>query len=196
MKKFLIVGAALAASIPAAAMAQDGVSWSGGHVDAIGGWDQFKNDDPAVPNGPYKKDGVTYGGQAGFDVDTGSVVIGAEGEYSLSTAEECGPTATTTVCLKAGRDLYAGARVGVPVGDNRDTLLYLKGGYTNARFETEATTGGVTTATSFDDEGYRVGAGVEHRFSENMSAKVEYRYSDYGDFNSRNQVIAGVGIRF
>ena len=83
-------------------------------------------------------------------------------------------------------------RVGVPVGDARDTLLYFKGGYTNARFTAESN--GVEAST--DEDGYRLGAGVEHKFGTNVSAKVEYRYSDYGDGVNRNQVVAGIGYRF
>lgn len=196
MKKYLLIGAAFAAFAPAAAMAQEAETWTGGHVDAIVGWDKFSNDDPAISSTPTNKDGVTYGGQVGFDYDTGSVVLGLEGEYADSSVKECSTGGTTTVCLKAGRDLYAGARVGVAVGDNRSTLLYLKGGYANGGYTVESTTAGTTTSADFDDDGYRVGVGVEQRLSSNLTAKVEYRYSDYGDFNTRNQVVVGMGLRF
>ena len=195
MKKILVIGAALAAFAPAAAMAQDAGSWTGAHVDAIVGWDQFKSADVTTLGSTYTKDGVVYGGGLGYDYDTGSVVLGVDAELTGSTTKECAGTAPQ-ICLKAGRDIYAGGRVGVAVGDARDTLLYFKGGYTNGAYKVESTNAGTTTSTQFDDDGYRVGAGIEHKFSDNMTAKVEYRYSDYGDFNSRNQVVAGIGIRF
>lgn len=190
MKKFLMIGAAFAAFAPAAAMAQDTVSWSGAHVDAIAGWDQMKSKDAFGPGLDYKKDGVVYGGGLGFDYDSGSVVLGADAELTGSSAKDC--DVVPGACIKNGRDLYAGARVGVPVGDARDTLLYFKGGYTNARFTAESA--GVSAST--DEDGYRLGAGVEHKFGTNVTAKVEYRYSDYGDGVNRNQVVAGIGYRF
>lgn len=196
MKKFLMIGAAFAAFAPAAAMAQDAGSWSGVHVDAIAGWDQMKVNDAFGPGADYSKDGVVYGGGIGFDADTGSVVFGADAELTGSSVKECETITTTTACLKAGRDIYAGARVGVAVGDARDTLLYFKGGYTNAQFKAEETTGSVVTSETTEEEGYRLGAGVEHKFASNLSAKVEYRYSDYGDGVNRNQVVAGIGYRF
>lgn len=190
MKKFLMIGAAFAAFAPAAAMAQDAQTWTGAHADVVAGWDQVKQKDAFGPGVDYSKDGVVYGGGLGYDYDTGSLVLGADAELTGATTKDCNALATT--CIKAGRDIYAGARVGVAVGDARDTLLYFKGGYTNAR--TTAETG--TVKVSQDDDGYRVGAGVEHKFSQNMTAKVEYRYSDYGQGLNRNQVVAGVGIRF
>lgn len=196
MKKFLMIGAAFAAFAPAAAMAQDAGSWSGAHVDAIAGWDQIKIKDGIAPGVDYKKDGVVYGGGLGYDYDTGSVVLGADAELTGSTAKDCQTVTTTTYCLRAGRDIYAGARVGVAVGDARDTLLYFKGGYTNARFSATQTTGTTVVSTSTDEDGFRVGAGAEHKFSDSLSAKVEYRYSDYGNGVNRNQVVAGLGFRF
>ncbi|MFM5884672.1 MAG: outer membrane protein [Novosphingobium sp.] len=196
MKKFLMIGAAFAAFAPAAAMAQDATSWSGAHIDAIGGWDQVKINDGIAPGVDYKKDGVVYGGALGFDHDTGSVVLGAEAELTGSTAKDCATITTTEYCLKTGRDIYAGARLGVAVGDARDTLLYFKGGYTNAQFKATQTTGSTVVTDSTDEDGYRVGAGIEHKFSDSVSAKVEYRYSDYGSGVNRNQVVAGLGFRF
>ncbi|MFC0587875.1 outer membrane protein [Novosphingobium aquiterrae] len=196
MKKFLMIGAAFAAFAPAAAMAQDAGSWTGAHADVVGGWDQVKVKDGIAPGVDYSKDGVVYGGGLGYDYDTGSVVLGVDAELTGSTVKDCETITTTTYCLKAGRDIYAGARVGVAVGDARDTLLYFKGGYTNARSTADTTVGTTTTSFSSDEDGYRVGAGIEHKFSDSMSAKVEYRYSDYGDGFHRNQVVAGLGFRF
>ena len=51
------------------------------------------------------------------------------------------------------RDLYAGGRVSFAVAPNAN--LYVKGGYTNARFK--ATAGSVSESANFD--GYRLGAG-------------------------------------
>ena len=45
-------------------------------------------------------------------------------------------------------------------------------------------------------DGVRVGAGVEHQLTSRAFVKAEYRYSNYEQGVSRNQVVAGVGLRF
>jgi outer membrane immunogenic protein len=142
------------------------------------------------------------------------VVLGVEGELSGSTAKVTTDTSDPNFFgygrVKAGRDIYVGARVGVPVGTG--TLLYAKGGYTNARLDVTADNGTTTTDENFQLDGWRVGAGVEKSIGRNTYAKVEYRYSNYtnADFQfangtvtdtfdvdtDRHQIVAGVGFRF
>jgi outer membrane immunogenic protein len=92
------------------------------------------------------------------------------------------------------------------------TLVYAKGGYTNARLDVLASDGSVDRRENFELNGYRLGAGVEQAIGSRAYAKVEYRYSNYNnaDFQfrdgsttsqfdidtDRHQVVAGVGIRF
>lgn len=202
MKKIL-TGALLAAAATTAApaLAQDNTGFTGGHVEAIGGWDQNRVDSGVDGVKDPKASGVVYGLGAGYDFDTGGMVVGIEGEFTDSTAKKCvGSAATTEVCAKAGRDLYVGGRIGATVGASKNTLLYAKGGYTDARSKLTITetVGNVTTTERFkeSDGGWRIGAGVETKTSNNLLVKGEYRYSDYGDGVSRHQILGGVGIRF
>ena len=82
-------------------------------------------------------DGLTYGGDVGYDVQSGRWVFGAEGEVTGSTAKVTNnPSAAGALGygrVKAGRDLYAGARIGYAVAPR--TLIYAKGGYTNQRLD-------------------------------------------------------------
>jgi outer membrane immunogenic protein len=110
--------------------------------------------------------------------------------------------------LRTDRDLYIGARVGVAVRPS--TLLYVKGGYTNARFKTIYNDGaGNTLNFGNTTDGYRIGAGIEQKFNlfgPSGFVKAEYRYSNYRNLNvgstnvdidlDRHQVVAGVGVRF
>jgi outer membrane immunogenic protein len=181
MSKFLF--AALAATaIAAPALAQDGPSFNGFRVEAIGGWDR-------VQGGGAHDDGALYGAGLGYDVQRGNTVFGVEGEVSDSTQkEELGG-----VTQHAARDLYAGGRVGVVVGGNN--LLYAKAGYTNARYTVSGTASGVDLAHGNLD-GVRVGAGIEHQLGSRAFIKTEYRYSNYEQGVTRHQVLAGVGLRF
>ena len=79
------------------------------------------------------------------------------------------------------------------------TLVYARGGYTNARTKNSLVTA-AGTATAYDNrDGWLLGGGVERQFMSNASARFEYRYSDLseGDGNfDRHRVLAGVSYRF
>lgn len=194
MRKYL-VAALLASSFAAApAMAQDASPFTGPRIEGLVGWDRAQVEDGG------REDGVGYGVGVGYDFQMGGAVVGVEGEAAASTTDECVADAITTgdeLCFKAKRDLYAGARVGAVVGSN--TLLYAKGGYTNARFGVDYDDGGAGDddySLSRNLDGIRAGAGVEHAIGPNSYVKAEYRYSNYEDGFQRHQALAGFGFRF
>jgi len=76
------------------------------------------------------------------------------------------------------RDYGVSARLGYKLADN--VLAYAKAGYADFR--------GL--------EGVRVGGGFEYAVTNNLYAKVEYRYSDLELNVGRHQGLVGVGIRF
>lgn len=140
-------------------------------------------------------------------------MLGIEGEITGSTARKTQTdllVAGDSYRTKAGRDLYVGGRIGVAIAPG--TLLYAKGGYTNAALNvTYRGPGGTVGETNLHADGYRVGAGIEQKFNllgPSGFVKAEYRYSNYGSLNStvstngatidldRHQAVVGVGIRF
>ncbi len=221
----LLAGAACAAvAVPAAA--QDSSPFTGLRVEALVGYDISKAGS-SVDNDLNDEDdesieGVQVGVGIGYDIEIGGFVVGVEGELSKSHAdtrisdgdlEDIGFGGN----LEANRDLYAGLRIGKTVGTNG--LLYVKGGYTNARYDIDISDGVSTLETDLDLDGYRVGAGGEYAISNNTFIKLEYRYSNYskGEFDfrdndffqddtgesgrfdadlDRHQVVVGMGIRF
>lgn len=220
MQKFLVclaTGTALA-SVPAMAQSTD-TSFTGPRVEAIVGYDVTKAgssvDDDANADNDQSIDGFMYGAGIGYDYDFGKVVLGVEGEYTDSTAKtefNNGDFEGFGIGnVKAKRDLYAGARLGFKAAPS--TLVYVKGGYTNARFGARASDGTNFSRTNIDADGWRIGAGVEQKMGTNTFAKLEYRYSNYSkaevDFSNdipdsdrfdvdldRHQVVASVGYRF
>ncbi|RYY47117.1 MAG: porin family protein, partial [Sphingomonadales bacterium] len=100
--------------------------------------------------------------------------------------------------LVRGRDLDLSLRIGAKVGDK--TLVYAKGGWANSQYRARAVIGGVggptTTDVRTNEDGWRIGAGLEHMITDKIYAKAEYRYTNYGDDVSRHQLLAGVGYRF
>ena len=187
----LFTAALVASAFASPVLAQDRAPFTGARVEAVTGFDRVQS------SGDHS-DGIAYGGQLGYDFQSGLGLVGVEAEATGSTADECTGGATVanpTLCVKAGRDLYAGGRIGTVVSGS--TLLYAKGGYTNARVRATSFNGTSTTTLAGNNrDGYRVGAGLEHSFGTNLYAKAEYRYSDYGDHIQRHQALAGVGVRF
>jgi outer membrane immunogenic protein len=193
--------------------------FSGFHVEALAGYDVSKAgssvDDDVNEDNDQSIDGFAYGVGAGYDFRAGNFVVGPEAEVTWSTAKtkfDDGDFEGFGIGnVKTNRDLYVGARVGYVVTPK--TMIYAKGGYTNAKFDVRNASGTVTTNRDLDADGWRIGAGVEQAISNNVFAKLEYRYSNYekgeldyrGDFPDgdrfnldldRHQVMAGVGVRF
>ena len=193
MRKLVLATAGAAAVFSAVpAMAQDAATFTGPRVEGLVGWDRIQ------ANGDHD-DGAAYGFGLGYDqaIGNGKVILGLEGEVSDASTKECGTTnGVDSLCLRAGRDLYAGARVGTPLTPN--LLLYGKVGYTNARYKLTANDGlgGPTTRTGSNFDGVRVGAGLEYAITPQAFVKTEYRYSNYEGGLSKNQVMAGAGFRF
>ncbi|CAN5911533.1 outer membrane beta-barrel protein [soil metagenome] len=73
------------------------------------------------------------------------------------------------------------------------TLLYLAGGYTGQMIHSSAFASGpggtANASTNSTVNGWTVGPGFESMLTSNLSAKLEYRYSQFG-----SQTIAGTGI--
>lgn len=222
MKKSVALFTAISAMVVATpAMAQSGEDspFTGFRVGGVVGWDSASAgssvDDDGNDNNDQSVEGLLYGANIGYDYDLGSVVIGAEAEWTESTADtefEMGDFEGFGFGdVSAGRDLYFGARVGAKVAPN--VLLYGKGGYTNAKLNVLSNDGTTEFEEDFDLDGYRIGAGAEYALSDNMFVNLEYRYSNYSEgevdfdgtlpdsdrFNvdlDRHQVVAGVGVRF
>ena len=183
MKKILFATAATAAVLGATPALAQGTpaAVTGPRVEAVVGYDRVK----ALGE---KDGGVLFGVGAGYDFAVGNgISLGADIEVTDSTQKE-GDSDFAEV--KAGRDLYAGGRVTVAVSPSAN--LYVKAGYTNARFK--ATEEGDTFAENFD--GIRVGAGGQYNVSNKAYVGAEYRYSNYESGLSRNQVALTVGTRF
>jgi outer membrane immunogenic protein len=185
-KRIALAASVAALTVATPAFAQDAGTWTGFYIGVIGGWDHVEG-----------QDGLAYGVQGGYDFNAGGAVIGLELEASDATTEECVGNvivAGDELCDKAGRDLYAGIRVGAEVSPG--TLLYAKGGYTNGRAVETYEDGTADYKDSVNLDGIRAGAGVEHQFGSNVFVKAEYRYSNYEAGVERHQVVGGVGFRF
>jgi len=235
MKRIMIGGIAATAAVlavaPARAQTGETSPFTGFRVEALAGWDNLRNGSSVDIDGNGSQDidqsidGFLYGGGIGYDFDLGGAVVGVEAELSDSTGKEDPGQALNapfTYRASPGRDIYIGARAGFKA--TPQTLLYVKGGYTNTDMDavvtdTNASDGiDYTADTGEKIDGWRAGAGVEYAlpmamgFGSGAFAKLEYRYSNYKNLSldsdfftgpnpigidlDRHQVVAGLGIRF
>ena len=222
MRTLLLTAAAsaiaLASAVPAAAQDRDdnATTFTGPRVGVLLGYDKLQpgSTQNSSISDNNSANGLLYGGDIGYDVALGGIVLGAEGEVTGSTGKVSNnPVAAGALGygrVKNGRDLYAGVRAGFRAGSN--TLIYAKGGYTNQRLDLTANNGTTTTGQHFNLDGWRLGAGVEQGIGQHTYAKIEYRYSNYNNARfeyangantnnfsvdtDRHQVAVGVGYRF
>lgn len=202
MKKIIALAAVAAATVAAPAFAQDEVrpAFTGPYVAGLIGYDKARA--TLASEGLGSDDGLMYGGVIGYDINVGGAVFGLEGEYSdsqVKSGESDVFVPGDFYGLRAGRDLYAGIRIGGEIAPN--VMLYGKGGYTNAKVKAVYDDGDETILDSDKLDGYRLGAGVETTMS-GFTTRVEYRYSSYGQYRDtgikveRHQVALLVGYRF
>jgi outer membrane immunogenic protein len=185
---------------PAAVVAAPaGFSWTGPYVGAIVGygWGDFKATNGGN-SGKVDADGAKVGVYAGYNFDMGNnIVLGVEADVNWSgltgydeplRAKE---TWDSTGRFRAG---YSFGRV----------LAYGTGGAAMAGAKVE----GYGASDSNTHFGWTLGAGVEAAVTNNITARLEYQYADFGkeSYNldglgadvgfSTNVVRAGVGMKF
>ena len=189
----IIVAALLAGGLATPAFAQDAAPFSGFHVEGIVGYDTTDVEGEGT-------NGIVYGIGAGYDIQSGNLVFGIDGEASKSTLDECVASVDVTgdeLCAEAGRELSVGGRPGFVVGSN--ALVYARAGYTNARvnIDYDHPTNNTLDLNEGDNlDGVRVGGGVELALGTNAFVRAEYRYSNYEQGFDRHQAVGGFGFRF
>jgi outer membrane immunogenic protein len=213
MKKALLFSALLASTAPAAAYAADAIDtvqsppevveeavpagWDGPYLGVMGGAAWLKNHyDFGATSASRTQSGGLLGTFAGYNkqLDNG-IVLGVEGDFSYNWNKR------TVLGNDVGTDWQGSlrARAGYAVTDN--ALLYGAAGWTVTRGYIDPPTSGKSTRAL---NGYTLGLGVDYKFTNNMFARAEYRFNDYGskdikgvNFNpQQHQVILGLGYKF
>jgi outer membrane immunogenic protein len=171
-------------------------SWTGGYAGGLIGyeWGNAK-----VQNGSsMSPDGFMGGVYAGYNFQTSNMfVMGLEGDFTLSGAED----KAGGVRVSNNWNGTLRARAGIALDR---FMFYGTGGLAIGKITTKLDGGGTNAGTH---AGWTVGAGMEAAVTNNVIARLEYRYTDYGkntydtapktkvDFNS-SQVMAGIGFKF
>lgn len=196
MNKYILF---LLAMSPVSVLAENSFEgpYAGIHLGYVEGHDKgkevFQN---GTPNGYTQKtspDGVLYGLFAGYNkVLENNLLLGLEGEYENRNADDktfqkqdgvTDPASLAKTSLKNEASIRA--RLGYIFNDNR-TLAYVTGGYAAAEIKRKFSNAdtitypvGSESHTKWQD-GWTAGLGLEHLLGNNLSARAEYRYADYG----------------
>ncbi len=188
-----------AVSVSNVAQAQ---SFDGPSVGVQAGW--VKNDvrNPKTDIGKTSLDASkgspSIGILTGYDKQIGKFVVGGEAGINFGTSDTVkGVSGTNQMTINPKRSIDLTARAGIAVMP--DTLVYVRGGYTNDRIHSTLTSATGTTSASEDRDGWLVGGGIEHKLTQRVSARLEYRYADLSNGSGkydRHQVLAGAAFHF
>ena len=200
MRKLLLASAAavvvssgaFAADLPArgAAVAPAPVfvamNWAGFYIGAQVGysWGDAKGTASPVPPPNtlgVKPDGIVGGLHAGYNLQSGSFVYGLEADIEAAGTRKTQLFALLGATAGFKSDWRGSLRVRAGIAAGSNMLVYLTGGLAVAdgSFRIGPPAPGVFTGSS-TMLGWTVGAGAEYKFAPNWSARLEYRYSDFG----------------
>lgn len=176
---------------------QTNLLWSGPYVGIYGGYNWLKAD---ISPGPSIDgiDGLNGGAYAGWNWQLDpSWVVGLEGTLGINGAEN----SFGGYNVEQGWDASLRARLGYAFDSS---MIYGLAGLAGTHAE-------VADATGSDSNvhlGWTIGAGLETMLTENVSARAEYNFSDYGsqeyslgastpDVSLDNHAIkVGIGLKF
>lgn len=192
-KKLLIVAAATTAITSAASAADlyapvvvpntytsSGFDWSGFYAGLVGAYSwgrtEATNTTLTPPTTTFDPAGGQLGVTVGVNGQFDQFVLGAEGEILWSGASQTASFNGTDYTVKQEWVGAVKARAGVAV---ENVLIYAHGGFAFSDYNAAGGTESYKTTRT----GYTVGAGVEAMVTDNVSAKLEYAYSDYGSWN-------------
>jgi outer membrane immunogenic protein len=160
-------------------------TWTGLYIGAhVGyGWSDADWQFDATPGVSTSHDGRGWlgGGQIGYNWQSGALVFGLEADLTSSGIGGSTPCPNATFNCSHDVNWLASVRgrLGVTGNANR-TLFYVTAGGAWAEIDYKAvnTATGAAFGTGFSDRhfGWVAGAGIEHMFTPNMSARVEYLY--------------------
>ncbi|WP_306258693.1 outer membrane protein [Pararhizobium sp. IMCC21322] len=161
-----------ALSFPAHAI--DNLDVWGGPYFALGGAGKFARGESSPEAYGFAELGYD------FSVPNSEFVVGVVGNIDLGSIEE---NHSRRYDYRIGNSWGIGVRAGIK--PMHSLLLYGVGGFNQAEISGDCISkcpkGGSDDINETWEAGYFLGAGVEKAFSDNVAAKLEYRYEDYGD---------------
>ena len=196
----LLSSTAMAADLPSRRVAPAPVvapvpmfTWTGFYLGGQLGyaWDKLSANNGWGWNTSVTNGGIVGGAHVGYLFQPGPVVLGVEADLEGSSV--------------SGSGIRGSVRGRAGVAFDR-ALIYATGGLAWGNFRyTSLAFWPWTTTYSKTHTGWTVGAGVEYALTNNWSARLEYRYTDWGKVNTglwndirrtEHAVRAGVSYHF
>jgi outer membrane immunogenic protein len=187
-------GPVLAADLPVAPVEAPPVTlplafdWTGFYVGAQIGYAWAQADstfNAGFPSLDYDADGVVGGVHVGYNAQFNQIVVGLEGDLEASSVSG-DDAAGGGLGSYSEAELNWQGSIRARLGYAFDNVLpYITGGVAFGDWDLSAAAPTVlgTVDSSETLVGWTIGAGVEYAFTQNVTARVEYRYTDYGDEN-------------
>lgn len=176
-------------------------TWTGFNVGVQGGygWNDLDLSEGA-DSASIGADGGILGGFIGYNHQfDNNWVLGIEGDFEGNWAEETLDFAG--IPLEYGLDWQASVRARVGYAFDR-TLLYGTAGWAVGKGYIQEP-GDPKFTDTFN--GYTVGVGVDHAFTDMVFGRIEYRYTDFGSKNydlpvkaelDQHAIRVGLGVKF
>ena len=178
------------AALCSPAFADDAVDWNGFYAGVHGGYwmgaytQQGDYSDPSTLPDTSNFGGIVGGGQVGYTLAPGGVVMGIEASVDWTNAGFVEAKNSGITNYRSGHLNWTGdltAKLGVEVGS---LMPYVLAGaaFANNTITVDGDVLGLTAPISGSGMhvGYVVGAGVAAQLADNISGFVELRYADYG----------------
>ena len=159
----------------------------------------------------YDSDSIVGGFHGGYNLHYQGFVYGIEADIDFADLNETSVGSSGTQTHQTSLEWMGSVRARVGYAADK-TLFYVTGGWAFGEVDiTQASVGGGQIASYSDiRHGWTLGGGIEQAFASNMTARLEYRYTDLGseDFRSTaanlidssdvtvQSIRAGVSIKF
>lgn len=172
-------------------------SWDGIYLGVVGGYTWNDADvsnvtfqdsgSPAIKPGikySTEFDGGEFGGTLGWNYQTGSLVLGVEGDISYSWATGDNDKYSPSFTSDTEMTWFGTARLRAGYAFDR-ALIYATGGLAygdvEGKIHDRYPSGVISTSDSNGMWGWTIGGGLEYAITNNFSVKGEYLYYDLGD---------------
>ncbi|MCB8836604.1 outer membrane protein [Aurantimonas sp. VKM B-3413] len=147
--------------------------WTGAYAGAFVGYNTTNFNQSGGAS--FDADGFVGGVYSGYNFQDGPLVYGLEADFGGSGVDGNGYNAAAGAQTGAEENVFGSLRARVGVAAD-PFLVFATGGA--AVSNNKLTLGSASdTKTS---TGYTVGGGIDAKITDNVSARLEYRYSDYG----------------
>ena len=186
----------LSLTLTANLYAQENINWSGPFVGVDVGytWTTDKKNNNSRDGNHYYSKNEDNGGLIGVNTGYNFMVnenwlLGITGEYATYDAQDSynnlqnGVPNNVTTVSSIEQKVSLLAKLGYLINDK--TLLFVTGGYSTAEMSRDYDQESPNRSEKHKDwqNGWTIGLGGDYFFYKNLSANLEYRYTDFGTDN-------------